>query len=146
MKSAVGLENCTRMRRIGQAVNSTIDAATVVTAPATKASPPKAPRSASAMENSDKSAIRISAPPAPSPTCRASSSPNSAVSQPAVQPRRPMPSDWAQQHQTDTAGHQQERSRRSREPGSRDRRAPAPPTGPAPATICRARGFAPARA
>jgi len=82
---------CTRMRRIGQAVNSTIDAATVVTAPATKASPPKAPRSASPMETSDSKAIRTSAPPAPSPTCRVSSSPNSDVSQPAVQPRNPMP-------------------------------------------------------
>ena len=52
---------CSRMRRIGQAVNSTIEAATVVTAPATKASPPKPPRSASPIDSSDSKAISTSA-------------------------------------------------------------------------------------
>ncbi len=59
---------CSRMRRIGQAVNSTIEAATVVTAPATKASPPKPPRNASAIDSSDSKAISTSAAPAPMPT------------------------------------------------------------------------------
>ena len=86
---------CNRMRRMGQAVKSRIEAATVVTAPATKASPPKAPRSASPIDRSASSAIKTSAPPAPMPTCRVSSSPNSAVSQSVVQPRRPMPSACA---------------------------------------------------
>ena len=80
---------CARMCRIGQAVNSRIDAVTAVIAPATKASPPKAPRSASPMDSKDNSAISTTVAPAPIPIWRCSSSPNNMISHPAFQPRRP---------------------------------------------------------
>ena len=70
---------CSRMRRIGQAVNSTIEAATVVTAPATKASPPKPPRSRQADRQQRQQGDQHQRAAGPMPTWRASSSPNSGV-------------------------------------------------------------------
>ena len=131
---------CDRMRRIGQAVKSRIEAATAVMAPATKASPPNAPRNARPIASSDSSATSTTAPPAPMPTCRLSISPNSASSQAAVQPRRPMPKACAANRTRPMAATRTSSvPRRSRVMGGRLRATPRRASaGPAPATIGRA--------
>ena len=139
---------CSRMRRTGKKVKSTTSAVTVVTAPATKASPLKAPRARARCESSDQQRDqRRARRRRPCPTCRVSSSPNSAVEpvgRPAAQADgealrdeqdRPMPRPSSSERAAPVA---------RRPAGARSPRRRPAPAAPAPATSGRCASIWPA--